>query len=90
MPKHLNIKIFGQVQGVFFRDSAKRMADDLDIKGFVKNDSDGAVYIEAEGEESDLNEFLAWCRQGTDLARVEKIDVVDKELKNFNDFSIKL
>ncbi len=61
--KHLNIKIHGQVQGVFFRDSAKQAADKLGIKGFAKNEADGTVYIEAEGEEAGLGKFLEWCRR---------------------------
>ena len=48
MTKHLNIKIYGRVQMVGFRYSAKEMADQLDIKGFAQNSPDGAVYIEAE------------------------------------------
>jgi acylphosphatase len=59
----LNIKIFGQVQGVFFRGSAKQKAQDLGITGFVRNVL-GAVYIEAEGSEEALEQFLGWCRHG--------------------------
>ncbi len=87
--RHLNVKIYGRVQGVFFRHSAKQKAEELKIKGFVRNEPDGAVYIEAEGKENDLKQFLNWCRQGPDSAFVEKIDFDFKaEIKKFDDFMI--
>ena len=75
--KHLNIKIHGQVQGVFFRATAQEKADALGIKVFAENQPDGSVYIEAEGEEENLNEFVKWCRQGPSFARVEKVEVTE-------------
>ena len=90
MYKRLNIKIFGQVQGVFFRQQAKKLAEKLGIFGFIRNEPDGSVYIEAEGNQKSLKDFLAWCRKGSSLAKVDKLDVVQcKNLKNFNTFSIK-
>ena len=81
--RHLNIRVFGRVQGVFFRTSAKERADDLGIKGFVRNESDDTVYIEAEGEEENLQKFLEWCKKGPEGAAVEKIETAEGELKNF-------
>jgi len=89
MLKHLNIKIFGRVQRVFFRHSAKQKAEELDIKGSVRNEPDGAVYIEAEGKEENLKQFLDWCHQGPDSAKVEKVEFkFAPEIKNFPDFVI--
>lgn len=88
MKKHLNIKIFGKVQGIFFRVTAKEKADQLGITGFARNEPDGSVYIEAEGEEEKLDEFIKWCRQGPSLAQVEKIKVVESTLNNFSRFEI--
>ncbi len=89
MQKHLNVKISGRVQGVFFRYSAKRKAEKLDIMGFARNEPDGTVYIEAEGEEKTLKQFLAWCRKGPAFARVEKVESeFDPETKKFIDFVI--
>lgn len=89
MPKHLNIKITGSVQGIFFRDSARRQALALNLKGFVKNESDGSVYIEAEGEENNLRQFVLWCHQGPNHARVENVEINEHPFQNFNDFIIK-
>lgn len=87
--KHLNIKIFGQVQGVFFRYSAQQKARELNINGFVRNEFGDAVYIEAEGEEDNLRQFLEWCRKGPSYAVVEKVESEFKpEFKNFKDFTI--
>ena len=89
MLKHLNIKIFGRVQGVFFRHSAKQKAEELNIKGFAKNEPDGTVYIEAEGEEENLKQFLDWCYQGPILASVKKVEFeFSSEIKNFSEFVV--
>ena len=61
---HFNIKIFGEVQGVFFRHSARLKAREIGITGFVKNEPDGAVYMEAEGDEKTLGQFLEWRKRG--------------------------
>lgn len=88
MPRHLNVRIYGRVQGVFFRRSARRKARQLGIKGFARNEDNGTVYLEAEGEEKNLNQFTDWCRLGPFLASVKKIEVGESEIKNFNDFMI--
>lgn len=85
--KHLNIKIFGQVQGVFFRVSAKEEAERLGIKGFARNEPDGTVYIEAEGEKERLDEFIRWCHDGPEAANVEKVEISEGPLKNFSEFA---
>ncbi|MBI2017470.1 acylphosphatase [Candidatus Daviesbacteria bacterium] len=89
MKKHLNIKVTGLVQGVFFRVSAKDQADKLSIKGFARNEKDGSVYIEAEGEKENLNKFLAWCHKSPTLAKVEEVEIRKDPLKNFSEFEIK-
>ncbi len=88
MIKHLNIKIYGEVQGVFFRVGAKEKADELGIFGFVKNESDGVVYIEIEGLEKLLNDFIDWCKVGPWGAKVEKVEVIGDKFKNFTEFKI--
>ena len=87
--QHLDIKIYGRVQEVFFRHLAKQKAEEMGINGFVRNEPDGAVYIEAEGQKENLEQFLNWCRQGPPSASIEKVDFEFKtEIKNFNKFSI--
>lgn len=83
------IKVSGRVQGVFFRASTKNKADELNIKGFVRNEPDGSVYIEAEGRESDMRQFESWCRQGPRNAVVERCDVSEGRVQGFSDFVVK-
>lgn len=87
--KHLNIVVTGKVQGVFFRASAKEAADQLNVKGFAQNQFDGSVYIEAEGDEETLKQFVDWCKQGPPRAEVAHVDVQDGAVKNFERFEIK-
>lgn len=83
------IRIYGRVQGVFFRHTSRREAERLGIVGFVRNEPDGSVYLEAEGEEKALQEFLGWCHRGPVLAKVDKVDFeFSDRLQNFRDFSI--
>lgn len=86
--KHINIKIYGLVQGIFFRATAKAEAEKLNIKGCARNEKDGSVYIEAEGEEKNLDKFVKWCHKGPSLAKVDKVEVKIGNLKNFSDFEV--
>jgi len=87
--KHKNIQIFGRVQGVGFRYSARLAARNYGIKGYVRNMPDGSVYIEAEGHEKNVTEFINWCRKGPDSAYIEYISVEDAGLKNFEFFDVR-
>lgn len=73
MRKHLSIKIYGKVQGIFFRATAREAAEKLGIKIMAENKPDGSVYIEAEGDEEKLDQFVKWCHRGPALAQVEKV-----------------
>jgi len=88
MKKNLTIKIHGQVQGVFFRASTKEKADELGVTGLVRNEPDGSVYVEAEGEEKSLETFVRWCHRGPPRATVEKCDIREGSLKDFSRFII--
>ena len=82
------IKVSGKVQCVWFRDSTLKKAQELGVKGFVKNESDGSVYIEAEGSKDALKKFINWCQEGPAFAKVESVDVEDMELTYFEKFKI--
>lgn len=88
MIKHISITVRGKVQGVFYRASTKAKADGLRISGFVRNKSDGSVYIEAEGEEAKLNELIAWCKQGPIQSQVQHCDVAEGPVEGFLGFFI--
>lgn len=88
MIKHINIKIYGKVQGIFYRITAKEEAAKLNITGFARNEPDGSVYIEAEGEEEKLDQFINWCHKGSPLAKVAKVETTESSLKNFSGFEV--
>mgnify|MGYP001794653263 CR=1 FL=1 len=87
--KHYNISVSGKVQGVFYHASTKTKAVELGIRGFVKNQPDGSVYIEAEGEMEQLQQLLDWCNQWPSNAVVTQVKVVEAETVGFDMFETK-
>ena len=85
--KNLTIKVYGLVQGVFFRYNTRKFARKLGLTGFVKNMPDGSVYIEAEGPEDKLIELLKYSKAGPKNARVDRLEhELSKPLYQFKDF----
>lgn len=86
--QHVRIRVTGKVQGVFFRDSARTQAINLDISGFARNEPDGSVYIEAEGSDAAIRKFLAWCHEGSREAVVEDVEHTKHEPVGHSGFEI--
>ncbi|MEK7496796.1 MAG: acylphosphatase [Patescibacteria group bacterium] len=86
--QHFNLRIFGRVIGVNFRSAARDKAKSLKLTGFVKNEADKTLYIEVEGESESLQKFIKWCHKGPFFAGVDKVEVGEDELKNFDEFKI--
>jgi acylphosphatase len=86
--RHLDITIKGKVQGVFFRASAKAVADQLGVKGTVRNDPNGDVIIEAEADQSTLDLFLDFCHEGPENAHVTSVETNEGELKKYRNFEV--
>lgn len=82
------IHIMGRVQGVGFRWSAANEARNRNIKGYVKNLSDGSVYLEAEGSLIQLNLFVDWCKKGPAFGSVESVTIDTAPPVNYLDFRI--
>ncbi|MEP6596634.1 MAG: acylphosphatase [Ginsengibacter sp.] len=83
---HLLIK--GKVQGVFYRATAKQLASELGLTGWIKNTREGNVEATISGDEKHLKNFEKWCKQGPDKAVVEEVVVTQKEETAFNSFMI--
>ena len=83
------LTIHGRVQGVGFRYFVKLKADSLGISGFVKNQLNGIVYVEAEGEPEKLQLFINFCQQGPAHAWIDKVDIQECPLQYFEGFIIK-
>ncbi len=86
--KACHITISGRVQNVGFRFHTHDKAREIGITGLVKNQTDGTVYIEAEGVEEKLNRFILWCHQGPTWATVTNVDVVEQPVRGYTSFSI--
>lgn len=85
----VNIRVFGNVQGVFFRRNTQQKAEELGVTGWVRNDRDGSVEIMATGERETLEKFIKWCKKGPPLAKVKKVEVDWPNVEeSFEDFSI--
>jgi acylphosphatase len=88
MTTHLDIKIKGRVQGVSFRAAAKAVADQLSVKGYVKNEPNGDVSIAAEADSLSLEMFLEWCNEGSEHSTVTSVETNEGELKNYRNFEV--
>jgi len=80
--KTIRLIIKGKVQGVFFRTTAKDVADRLGIKGWVRNLPDRNVEIIATASDELLTQLIEWCKQGPPRAIVDEviIEVTEAEL----------
>lgn len=86
--KACTIRVAGRVQGVFFRASTKDVADRLGVKGRVRNEPDGSVLIEAEGDDAAVDQLIEWCRKGPPHALVESVQITVSDSKGFEGFSV--
>ena len=84
-----NVVISGDVQGVFFRDCARREARRLGVSGWVRNRADGCVEAHLEGPPDAVAEVVLWCRSGPRHATVEDLQVTHAEPEGFDGFAIR-
>lgn len=88
MRKCVSLRVKGRVQYVTFRHNAVEKARELGLTGFVRNEPDGSVYAEAEGESSAVDSFVTWFKNGPPLARVSEVEIGEKPLQDFTDFRV--
>ncbi|HVT86054.1 MAG TPA: acylphosphatase [Chitinophagaceae bacterium] len=89
MLQTISIIVSGRVQGVFFRQSAKEVAQRLNISGEVRNLNDGDVEIIATGTKEQLEDLIEWCKQGPPRAAVTEVKFKSLPLQEFVHFTIK-
>ena len=77
--KRVKLNIIGDVQGVFFRHFAKKEADSLGLTGWCRNESDGSVFAVVEGKHGNVNRFIRWAKEGSELASVENIEITEEK-----------
>ena len=67
--------VHGRVQGVYFRAATRQQARRLELRGWVRNCSDGTVELLAQGEQSGVQKLVDWCQHGPPGARVTRVEV---------------
>ncbi len=89
MSKCAKLKIFGRVQGVFFRDHTQEKAKELGVVGWVRNMPDGTVEALIEGSADAIEQMIAWCHQGPSSAQVEKVEVEWMDAEGCEGFEVR-
>jgi acylphosphatase len=83
------VVIHGRVQGVFFRDSVRRMAGSRGVAGWVTNRPDGSVEAVFEGQPDDVESMIDFCREGPRGAGVERVEVGEEDPEGLSGFMIR-
>jgi acylphosphatase len=84
-----HVVVRGLVQGVFFRDSVRRLASSLGVSGWVRNTGDGAVEAVFEGEPDAVARLVDFCRRGPRGARVDEVGLSEQAVEGLSGFSIR-
>ncbi|HEY8630057.1 MAG TPA: acylphosphatase [Gaiellaceae bacterium] len=79
----------GLVQGVFFRDSTRRLAQRHGVSGWVANRADGAVEAVFEGEADAVERLVAFSREGPRGAQVESLEVTEEKPEGLSGFAVR-
>jgi acylphosphatase len=87
--KRTRVVVHGQVQGVFFRDTTRRMATSRGLAGWVRNNPDGSVEAVFEGDDDAVASMVDFCREGPRGARVERVEDHDEEPEGLTGFAIR-
>jgi acylphosphatase len=84
-----HVWISGRVQGVWFRESCRRLAAELAVAGWVRNRADGRVEAVFEGTVSAVDQMVAWCRSGPPRAVVSDVEVTGEAAAGEQGFSVR-
>ena len=84
-----SVVVYGRVQGVFFRDTVRRMAQSRGLGGWVRNVPEGTVEAVFEGEAEAVGSMVRWCGQGPRGAVVERVEATDEEPEGLTEFRIR-
>ena len=80
--------VSGRVQGVYYRGTCRAVARELGVRGWVRNRSDGAVEVVAEGAREAVGDLIAWCREGPPLADISGLEIIDETPVGERDFRV--
>ena len=83
------VTVHGRVQGVFFRDTTRRLAAARGIAGWVRNRPDGTVEAVFEGEREGVEAMVAFCSEGPRGASVDRIEAREEEPEGLSGFAVR-
>ena len=83
------LRVTGRVQGVWFRESCREVANRLGLAGSVRNRGDGTVEVVAEGPASEVEALVAWCRTGPPAADVTGVEVTEEPPEGLAGFRVR-
>jgi acylphosphatase len=83
------VLVSGWVQGVWYRETCRRVAEDAGVTGYVRNLGDGRVEVVAEGPGPAVERLVAWCREGPPRAVVRQVEVQREDPEGLAGFSIR-
>jgi acylphosphatase len=83
------VLISGRVQGVFFRDTCRRMAEQHGVSGWVRNLPDGRVEAVFEGPAADVGQLVDWSRRGPRSAVVADVRVAAEPPEGISGFQVR-
>jgi acylphosphatase len=83
------VVVHGHVQGVFFRDSTRRLAQRYGVAGWVANRPAGAVEAVFEGEADAVERLVAFSRKGPRGAQVSSVEVIEEEPEGLRGFAVR-
>lgn len=83
------VRVHGRVQGVFFRDSCRREAEQRGVAGWVTNEADGSVTAYVEGDPAAVDALVLWCRTGPPRAHVTAVEVREAAAEGLAGFEVR-
>ena len=89
-PVARKVRLYGRVQGVFFRQWLVQQARELGVAGWVRNAPDGSVEAHVEGDETVVEKMIEAMSQGPTNARVEDLMVEDADVEEISGFAVRI
>lgn len=81
--------VYGLVQGVFYRDTTRRLADQHGVSGWIRNRADGSVEAVFEGQPDQVDRMIAWARRGPSQAVVDAVEVYEEQPEGLAGFAVR-
>ena len=89
--KRVHIFVKGRVQGVYFRQGMKDIAEKKNVTGWVRNLQDKRVEAILEGKDTDVNSVIEWSKMGPPNAIVDDVEIINEDYKGeFSKFEISI